>query len=62
MLGGAGLDLDFDRARIVTEVRFAFGLMTIDADQDLGRTNEAFTLVMGIAVPVGARTPRAAVR
>jgi hypothetical protein len=36
--------------------------MTIDADQDLSRTNEAFTLVMGIAVPVGARTPRAAMR
>jgi hypothetical protein len=62
MLGGAGVDLDLDRARIVTEVRFAFGLMTIDTDQDLGRTNEAFTLVMGIAVPVGAGTPRAAVR
>jgi hypothetical protein len=62
MLGGAGLDLDFDRARIVTELRFAFGLMTIDADQDFSRTNEAFTLVMGIAVPVGARTPRAAMR
>jgi len=62
MLAGAGLDLDLDGARIVTEVRFAFGLMTIDADQDIGRTNEAFTLVMGIAVPVGARVPRAAVR
>ena len=62
LLAGGGLELDIGSARIVTEARLSFGLMTIDAAEDFERTNESVTLVAGIAVPVGSRTSRVSVR
>jgi hypothetical protein len=62
MLAGAGLDLNLNGVRIVTELRLAFGLMRVDAGEDHRRTNEAVTLLLGLGVPLSGGNLRAALR
>jgi hypothetical protein len=63
MVGGGGISLDLGGAALLVEARLHIGLSTIDdRPADLDRTNQTFSLLGGVSVPLSGRPAVAAHR
>ena len=60
LLGGAGLDLTLTAVILSIEGRYEFGVAAIDKGDGWERTNQALSVVAGIAIPVRPRRAAAA--